>query len=105
MSALSETPAMASARRILADPGSVGFSDARALTHIFRTSAGMAGVWDRAEEEAWYRAAEWRRIAGKLEAAYAAVMAGDDSPHTRERIGRLEALQAALQGFPDALAQ
>jgi hypothetical protein len=57
-----------------------------------------------AEEAAWERELEWRHITRQLEALYGAVRAGDDSAYTRQRIGRLEALQAALQGFPEALA-
>jgi hypothetical protein len=57
-----------------------------------------------AEDAAWERQLEWRQITRKLEALYGAVRAGDGSAYTRQRIGRLEALQAALQGFPEALA-
>jgi hypothetical protein len=48
---------------------------------------------------------EWRRIARKLDALYAAMAAGNDSVLTRQRITRLEALQAAFCGFPEALAK
>ncbi|MEE1754842.1 hypothetical protein [Streptomyces sp. SP18CS02] len=47
---------------------------------------------------------EWRQITRKLEALYGAQKAGDGSGYTRQRIGRLEALQQALMGFPAALA-
>lgn len=57
-----------------------------------------------AEEAAFYREVEWKRIARTLEALYAAVVAGDSSTYTRQRIARLEALQQALMGFPGALA-
>lgn len=57
-----------------------------------------------AEEAAFYREVEWKRITRTLEGLYGAVRAGDGSTITRERIGRLEALLAALQGFPEALA-
>lgn len=57
-----------------------------------------------AKEAAWFREIEWRRITRQLESLYVAVRAGDGSAYTRQRIGRLEALQAALQGFPAALA-
>jgi hypothetical protein len=57
-----------------------------------------------AEEARFYREVEWKRIARTLEALYGAVRAGDGSVRTRERIGRLEALQQALMGFPEALA-
>ncbi|MFE3382534.1 hypothetical protein [Streptomyces anulatus] len=57
-----------------------------------------------AEEAALMRLAEWKHIARTLEALYGAVRAGDSSTHTRQRIGRLEALQQALMGFPGALA-
>lgn len=57
-----------------------------------------------AEEAAWFRQVEWQRITRQLEALYGAVRAGDDTVRTRERIGRLEALQKALMGFPEALA-
>ncbi|MDH6214669.1 hypothetical protein [Streptomyces pseudovenezuelae] len=63
--------------------------------------------WEAAqevEEAAFYREVEWKRIARTLEALYGAVRAGDVSARTRERIGRLEALQQALMGFPEALA-
>ncbi|UXY27498.1 hypothetical protein [Streptomyces sp. HUAS TT20] len=50
------------------------------------------------------RALEWRRITRTLGALYAAQTAGDDSVYTRQRIDRLERLQAALCGFPEALA-
>jgi hypothetical protein len=48
---------------------------------------------------------EWRRIARKLDALYAAMAAGNDSVLARQRIERLEALQAAFCGFPEALAK
>ncbi|WP_328920268.1 hypothetical protein OG911_16590 [Streptomyces sp. NBC_00208] len=48
-------------------------------------------------------AIEWRRIARRLDALYAAQVAGDTSIYTRQRIGRLEALQACLLGTPSAL--
>ncbi|MFG2902406.1 hypothetical protein ACGFZH_35645 [Streptomyces zaomyceticus] len=57
-----------------------------------------------AEEAAWFRQVEWQRIARQLEALYGAQTAGDGSAYTRQRIGRLEALQQALMGFPAALA-
>ncbi|MER7900607.1 hypothetical protein ABTX62_32135 [Streptomyces sp. NPDC096046] len=57
-----------------------------------------------AKEAAWERELEWQQITRKLESLYGAVKAGDGSVRTRERIGRLEALQQALMGFPEALA-
>ncbi|KMS91731.1 hypothetical protein ACZ91_08810 [Streptomyces regensis] len=57
-----------------------------------------------AEEAAFLRELEWRHITRQLEALYGAVRAGEGSEYTRQRIRRLEALQAALQGFPEALA-
>lgn len=57
-----------------------------------------------AEEAAFLRELEWRQITRKLEALYGAVRAGEGTEYTRQRIRRLEALQAALQGFPEALA-
>jgi hypothetical protein len=51
------------------------------------------------------RTLEWRRITRKLDALYGAVAAGNDSVLTRQRITRLEALQAAFCGFPEALAK
>lgn len=48
--------------------------------------------------------AEWRVIVRRLDALYARQMAGDDSILTRQRVGRLEALQMALCGFPAALS-
>ncbi|MGW0987918.1 hypothetical protein ACWD46_17065 [Streptomyces sp. NPDC002486] len=57
-----------------------------------------------AEEAAWFRQVEWQRITRQLEALYGAVRDGDGRVLTRERIGRLEALQQALMGFPEALA-
>jgi hypothetical protein len=57
-----------------------------------------------AEEAAWFRELEWRRTTRRLEALYAAQRAGDGSTYTRQRVSRLEAVQAALQGFPGALA-
>lgn len=57
-----------------------------------------------AEEAAILRELEWRHITRQLEALYGAARAGDGSTRTRERIGRLEALQQALMGFPEALA-
>ncbi|MFE9050375.1 hypothetical protein [Streptomyces rubiginosohelvolus] len=58
----------------------------------------------KAEEAAWFREVEWRHITRQLEALYGAVKAGDGSEYTRQRVGRLEALQQALMGFPAALA-
>ncbi|MET7916090.1 hypothetical protein ABZU45_09120 [Streptomyces avermitilis] len=63
--------------------------------------------WETAQEAAeaaWFREVEWRYITRQLEALYGAVWAGDTSAYTRERIGRLEALQQALCGFPEQLA-
>ncbi|MFJ3226481.1 hypothetical protein ACIPJS_24490 [Streptomyces sp. NPDC086783] len=57
-----------------------------------------------AEEALFLRELEWRHITRQLEALYAAQAAGDDTTRTRQRIGRLEALQQALCGFPEALA-
>ncbi|OKK02736.1 hypothetical protein AMK26_24440 [Streptomyces sp. CB03234] len=57
-----------------------------------------------AEEAAFLRELEWRHITRQLEALYGAVRAGNGTEHIRQRIRRLEALQAALQGFPEALA-
>ncbi|GAA5704472.1 hypothetical protein AQJ43_23540 [Streptomyces avermitilis] len=57
-----------------------------------------------AAEAAWFRKAEWQRITRQLEALYGAMRAGDTSVYTRQRIGRLEALQQALCGFPEQLA-
>ncbi|WP_405544233.1 hypothetical protein OG590_17395 [Streptomyces goshikiensis] len=56
-----------------------------------------------AEEAAWFRECEWQRIARRLEVLYAAQLAGDRSRYIGERVTRLEAVQAALQGFPGAL--
>ncbi|MFG2884251.1 hypothetical protein ACGFYV_18465 [Streptomyces sp. NPDC048297] len=47
-----------------------------------------------AEEVAFNRELEWKRIARTLEALYGAVRAGDSSVYTRQRITRLEALAA-----------
>jgi len=57
-----------------------------------------------ADEAAWFRQLEWQRLSRKLDTLYAAAVAGDDSVLTRQRIARLEALQAALLGHPTALA-
>jgi hypothetical protein len=54
--------------------------------------------------EAEERVAEWRRITRRLDALYAAQAAGDETVLTRQRIARLEALQAALCGFPEQLS-
>lgn len=51
------------------------------------------------------RVIEWRRIARRLEVLYATQANGDDTTLTRQRIERLEALQQALTGFPEALTQ
>lgn len=48
---------------------------------------------------------EFRRTTRKLEALYAAQKAGDRSAYTRQRIERLEAVQAAFCGFPEQLSQ
>ncbi|MFD4648472.1 hypothetical protein [Streptomyces sp. NPDC058441] len=47
---------------------------------------------------------EYRRIARRLDDLYAAQLGGDSSVYTRQRIGRLEALQQALMGCPGALS-
>lgn len=57
-----------------------------------------------ADEAAWYRQLEWQRIARRLDSLYASQAAGDDSVLTRQRVARLEALQATLLGHPAALA-
>ena len=50
-------------------------------------------------------AIEWHMIARRLEALYRAQRGGDDSVYTRQRIGRLEGLQKALMGSPEALSE
>ncbi|MFD3623248.1 hypothetical protein [Streptomyces sp. NPDC058698] len=50
------------------------------------------------------RLAEWRCIARRLDALYADQAAGNDSVLIRQRIRRLEALQMALCGSPEAMA-
>lgn len=57
-----------------------------------------------ADEASMLREAEWHQIDRQLTALYRAVRAGDDSVRTQQRVTRLEALQAALCGFPEALA-
>ncbi len=57
-----------------------------------------------AEEALYLRQLEWSHISRQLDAAYAAMRDGDDSFLTRQRVGRLEALLAVLQGHPEALA-
>ncbi|WP_406717907.1 hypothetical protein OHA53_19665 [Streptomyces althioticus] len=57
-----------------------------------------------ADEAELCRLAEWRLIARRLDALYAAQIAGDDSILTRQRIQRMEALQMALMGHPEAMA-
>ncbi|MFZ3595446.1 hypothetical protein [Streptomyces sp. BH104] len=58
-----------------------------------------------AQEHDQRTADEFRRVSAKLEALYAAVRAGDTSTLTRQRVERLEALQAALCGFPGQLSK
>ncbi|MFE7838380.1 hypothetical protein ACFU53_20680 [Streptomyces sp. NPDC057474] len=50
------------------------------------------------------RKAEWRAIDAKLTALLRRQHDGDTSELTRQRVQRLEALQAALCGSPEALA-
>ncbi|MEV5190703.1 hypothetical protein [Streptomyces werraensis] len=57
-----------------------------------------------ADEATLLRQLEWVHLAERLERAYAAQAAGDDSVLTRQRIRRLEALQMALCGSPEAMA-
>ncbi|MFE2261392.1 hypothetical protein [Streptomyces griseosporeus] len=54
--------------------------------------------------EAEYRDLEFQYVTARLNVLYARVRAGEDSAVLRERIARLEALQQALCGFPEALA-
>ncbi|MFE7954284.1 hypothetical protein [Streptomyces sp. NPDC057413] len=54
--------------------------------------------------EAEYRDLEFAYVTARLNVLYARVRAGEDSAVLRERIARLEALQQALCGFPEALA-
>ncbi|MDN0198095.1 hypothetical protein [Streptomyces sp. S.PNR 29] len=56
-----------------------------------------------AEDAVFERELEWRQITRRLDALYAAQAAGDGSTYTRQRIGRLEALQQTLMGQPEAL--
>ncbi|MFE0789147.1 hypothetical protein ACFW4T_28570 [Streptomyces mutabilis] len=53
---------------------------------------------------AWDFEYEWRYTLHRLERLYSAQRAGDDSVYTRERAQRLEAVLAAMQGHPSALA-
>jgi hypothetical protein len=71
------------------------------LPHMTRDEFLSKCEADSAELE---RQMEWKRIARRLDALYAAQRAGDATVYTRQRIGRLEALQAALCGFPEALS-
>lgn len=48
---------------------------------------------------------EWRRIKRRLDTLYAAQAAGDRTLLTRQKVERLEALQAALLGNPEAMAE
>ncbi|MDW6062923.1 hypothetical protein SAZ11_39090 [Streptomyces sp. FXJ1.4098] len=57
-----------------------------------------------AEELAWYRECEWRRITRMLEALYVRQTTEGESILLRQHMGRLEALQQALMGFPESLA-
>lgn len=57
-----------------------------------------------ADEAARLRETEWRLITRRLDALYTAQASGDDSILTRQRIQRMEALQAALMGHPEAMA-
>ncbi|OEJ39026.1 hypothetical protein AR457_23150 [Streptomyces agglomeratus] len=56
-------------------------------------------------EAAWYREVEFRRITRTLDGLYDRQRAEGDSVLLRQRVGRLEALQQALMGFPAALSQ
>ncbi|MEJ1200175.1 MULTISPECIES: hypothetical protein [unclassified Streptomyces] len=53
---------------------------------------------------AWNREYEWRYTSHRLEKLYSAMRAGDTSTYTSERVARLEAVLAAMQGHPSALA-
>ncbi|MEU0249276.1 hypothetical protein ABZ192_34140 [Streptomyces sp. NPDC006235] len=57
-----------------------------------------------AADAAWERELEWRQTSRRLDALYDAQTAGDRSTYTQQRIARLEAVQAALCGFPEQLA-
>ncbi|WP_158708304.1 hypothetical protein [Streptomyces sp. NRRL S-455] len=57
-----------------------------------------------AEEAAWFRQVEWQRIERTLNGLYARQLAEGGSVLLRQRIKRLEALLATLQGHPGALA-
>ncbi|MEU5578114.1 hypothetical protein ABZ791_09040 [Streptomyces huasconensis] len=57
-----------------------------------------------AREAARERAAEVRALTHRLESLYALQYAGDRTTRLAARVARLEALLAALQGFPDAMA-
>ncbi|MFD4633346.1 hypothetical protein ACFVYR_34990 [Streptomyces sp. NPDC058284] len=57
-----------------------------------------------AEEATFSLEAEVRQISRNLDRLYRAMAAGDTSQYTRQRIRRTEALLAALQGFPAAMA-
>ncbi|WP_328880209.1 hypothetical protein [Streptomyces sp. NBC_00299] len=66
--------------------------------------AELEAKWD-ADDAALCRLAEWRCLERTLEALYRAVRAGDTSVYTKTRITRLEAVQAALLGSPEALTR
>ncbi len=55
--------------------------------------------------EAQFRADEMRHLQRKSKALWRRVRAGEDTALLRGRIDRLEALQAALMGFPEFLAE
>ncbi|MBQ0974756.1 hypothetical protein KBZ00_27040 [Streptomyces sp. RK31] len=56
------------------------------------------------DEERRFLAAEIRYTTFRLDVLYRRQHKGDRTALTRQRVERLEALLAALQGFPDALS-
>ncbi|MEW2321675.1 hypothetical protein AB0926_11295 [Streptomyces griseoincarnatus] len=56
------------------------------------------------DEERRFLAAEIRYTTFRLDVLYRRQHKGDRTVLTRQRVERLEALLAALQGFPDALS-
>lgn len=57
------------------------------------------------DSEAVFKAAEFTEITRKLETLYALLRGSEGSALLRARAERLEALQQALCGFPEVLAE
>ncbi|WP_345568755.1 hypothetical protein [Streptomyces plumbiresistens] len=79
-------------------------NDARAVDPARSAARAQWEAQLAADEAELLRAEEWHAISRRLDRCHAAQRAGDNSTYLRDRVARLEALQACLLGSVESLA-